>query len=205
VQMLDHIRQMIIKKFKIRRKIDRKMVGRTIPHITRTLNKQSKNMKGHEVLICGNSIAEVIVAAVRHAVNLGEKTCSCRTSQVCEKSYNHALGAIAKVSSEVNMEDFIHYYFSIERFKNAYEGIFKPMTSQEQWTRVHLGYKLIKPKLRRKSRRPRVSRIKASDEFGNKKKRRCTECNELGHIAKYYQGGPTTSQRRRISSFETAK
>jgi hypothetical protein len=63
----------------------------------------------------------------------------------------------------------------------------------------------MKPKLRRKLERPTVSRIKASDEFGNKKKRRCTECNELGHIVKYYQGGPTTSQRRRISSFETAK
>jgi hypothetical protein len=65
---------MIIKKFEIRRKIGRKMVGRIIPHITRTLNEQSKNMKGHEVLMCGNSTAEVIVAAVRHTVNLGEKT-----------------------------------------------------------------------------------------------------------------------------------
>jgi hypothetical protein len=77
VQMLDQIRQMIIKKFEIRRKIGRKMVGRIIPQITRTLNEQSKNMKGHEVLMCENSTAEVTVAAVRHAVNLGEKTCSC--------------------------------------------------------------------------------------------------------------------------------
>jgi hypothetical protein len=78
VQMLDQIRQMIIKKFEIRWKIGRKMVGRIIPHITRTLNEESKNMKGHEVLICGNSTAEVIVAIVRHVVNLGEKTYSCR-------------------------------------------------------------------------------------------------------------------------------
>jgi hypothetical protein len=41
------------------------------------MNK-AKNMKAHEVLICENSIAEVTVAAVRHAVNLEEKTCSCR-------------------------------------------------------------------------------------------------------------------------------
>jgi hypothetical protein len=50
------------------------MIGRIIPHITRTLNEESKNMNGHEVLICGNSTAEVIVATVRHVVNLGEKT-----------------------------------------------------------------------------------------------------------------------------------
>jgi hypothetical protein len=49
----------------------------------------------------------------------------------CGKPCNHALAVIAKVSSEVNMEDFVHDYFSVERFKKAYEGIFKPMTSQE--------------------------------------------------------------------------
>jgi hypothetical protein len=123
---------MIIKKFEIRQKIGRKMVGRIIPHITGTLNEQSKNMKGHEVLICENSIAEVIVAAVRHAVNLGEKICSCWAWQVCGKSCNHALAAITNISSEVNMEDFVHDYFSVERFKKAYEGTFKSMTSQEQ-------------------------------------------------------------------------
>jgi hypothetical protein len=131
VQMLDHIREMIIKKFEIRWKIGRKMVGRIMPHITRTLNEQRKNMKGHEVLICGNSTAKVIVAAVRHTINLGEQTCSCRTWQVCGKPCNHAFAVIAKISSEVNMEDFVHYYFSVKRFKKAYEGIFKPMTSQK--------------------------------------------------------------------------
>jgi hypothetical protein len=58
------------------------------------------------------------------------------------------------------MEDFVHDYFSMERFKKAYEVTFKPMTSQEQWSRVDLGYKLMKPKLRRKPERHKVSRIK---------------------------------------------
>jgi C1A family cysteine protease len=88
-------------------------------------------MKGHEVLICGNSTAEVAVAAVRHAINLGEKICSCWTWQTYKKPCNHALAVIAKISSEVNMKNFVHYY-SVERFKKAYEGIFKPMRSQEQ-------------------------------------------------------------------------
>jgi hypothetical protein len=41
------------------------------------MNK-AKNMKDREVLLCGNSTAEVTMAAMRHAVNLGEKTWSCR-------------------------------------------------------------------------------------------------------------------------------
>jgi hypothetical protein len=46
--------------------------------------------------------------------------------------YVGSLATTAKVSSKVNMEDFVHDYFSPERFKKAYEGNFKPMTSQEQ-------------------------------------------------------------------------
>jgi hypothetical protein len=161
VQMLDQIRQMIIKKFEIRQKIGKKMVGRITSHITKTLNEQSKNMKGYEVIQCGNSTTEVIVAIVSHAVNLRENTCSCRAWEVCGKSCNHALASIAKVSSEVNMKNFVHVYFSIERFKKAYEGTFKAMISQEKWSRVDLGYKLMKPKLRRIPEKWKVFRIKA--------------------------------------------
>jgi len=66
----------------------------------------------------------------------------------------------------------------------------------------YLEYKIKKPILRRKPGRPRKSRIKASDEHGGKKKRKCPECNELGHTAKKCQGGLTARQKRRLSSSE---
>jgi hypothetical protein len=78
MQMLDKIRQMIIKKFELRHKIDNKMIGRIIPTITRALNDQSKNIKDNEALMFGKGTTEVTVSNVRHAVNLEEKTCSCR-------------------------------------------------------------------------------------------------------------------------------
>jgi hypothetical protein len=59
-----------------------------------------------------------------------------------------------------------------------------------------------KIKLRRKPGRPRVSRIKTSDELEKKDKRKCSEYNELGHTAKYCQGGSTASQRHMLSSTE---
>jgi len=71
------------------------------------------------------------------------------------------------------------------------------MTSKDDWCHVDLGYKIKKPKLRRKPIRPRKTRIKAYDEIGTSKKRNmCSECNELGHTAKTCQGGPTASQKR---------
>jgi hypothetical protein len=66
--------------------------------------------------------------------------------------------------------DFVHEYFSVERFRKAYVGVFNPMTSKNQWPHVELAYKIKKPRLRRKPGWSRVSRIKASDEVGTSKK-----------------------------------
>jgi hypothetical protein len=99
------------------------------------------------------------------------------------------------------MEDYVDEYFSVDKFKKTYSGVFNPMTSKQFWPRVDLDYKIKKPILRRKPGRPRKSRIKASDEPGSTKQKRCSECLELGHIAKTCQGGPTATQKRmRLSS-----
>jgi hypothetical protein len=203
VDMHDRIRQMIIEKWVLRDKIGRKMVGSIIPSIIHALNAQSKTIKNHEVLICGAGTAEVTVNRFRHAVNLEQKTCSCRAWQVTGQPCSHALAFIAKLSRHVQMDVFVHEYFSVERFKKAYAGKFSPMTSKDSWPRVDLGYKIKKPKLRRKPGRPRKSRIKAYDEGGTSKKQRpCSECHELGHTAKHCQGGPTASQmkKRKLSA-----
>lgn len=85
---------------------------------------------------------------------------------------------------------------SLER----HSGVFNPMTSKHFWPRVNLGYKIKKPKLRRKPGRPRKSRIKASDEPGANNRRRCPECHELGHTAKKCQGGLTAREKKRLLS-----
>jgi hypothetical protein len=201
VDMLDKIRQMIISKFDLRRKIGREMKGRIIPSIISTLNDHSKAIKDHEVLRCGDGTAEVTVSTIRHPVSLEQMACSCRSWQVTGKPCSHALAFIATHSRDLEMDDYVHEFYSVEMFRKAYEGVFPPMTSKHLWSRVDLGYKIKKPKLRRKPGRPRVARIKASGEPGKKKKRECPECHELGHTAKYCQGGPTASQKKmRLSS-----
>ena len=73
------------------------------------------------------------------------------TGKLC----SHALAFIAKLTREVQMNDFVHEYFSVERLRKAYACTFIPMTSKDLWPRVDLGYKIHKPKLRRKPRRPK--------------------------------------------------
>jgi hypothetical protein len=173
--MLDKIRTMLITKFVKRYKVASNMVGTIIPSIIEHLNATSKEIKDHEVLIVGGVSAGVIVSTIRHAVNLDGKTCSCRAWQVTGQPCNHALSVIAKLSREVQMKDFVHEYYSVDRLRKTYAGAFTPMASKHQWPHVDLGYKICKPKLRRNPGRPRVSRIKASDEVSTKKKRKCTK------------------------------
>ena len=85
VEMHDKIRQMIIKKMVLRSKIARKMSGKIIPAVSNALNAKTMTIKDHEVLICGAGTAEVIVNRFRHAVNLEQKTYSCRAWQVTGK------------------------------------------------------------------------------------------------------------------------
>jgi hypothetical protein len=120
VDMHDKIRQMIITKFQMRSKIASKMEGRIIPNIIKDPNAKSKAIKDHEFLLLGSSTAEVIVSTFRHAVNLENKTCSCRVWQVTGKPCNNALVVIAKLSREVQMDDFVHEYFFVERFRKTY-------------------------------------------------------------------------------------
>ena len=100
------------------------------------------------------------------------------------------------------MDDFVHDYFSVEKLRKTYSGVFNPMTSKHFWPRIDLGYKIRKPKLRRKTGRPRKARIKASDEPGARKIKRCSECHELGHTTKKCQGGLTAKEKKMLASQE---
>jgi hypothetical protein len=50
------------------------------------------------------------------------------TGQPC----NNALSNIAKLSREVQMDDFVHKYYSIDRLRKTFAGAFTPMTSKHQ-------------------------------------------------------------------------
>ncbi|WVZ80109.1 hypothetical protein U9M48_027612, partial [Paspalum notatum var. saurae] len=139
VDMLDKIRQMIIKKFELRRKIA--MSGGK----NNTINYQGSYYSKQR--------------------NQG------LAWQVSGKLCRHALALIAKLSREVQMDDYVHDYFSVENLKKAYSCVFNPKTSKHFWPRVDLEYILNKPILRKKPGRPRKSRIKASDEPGLGSKR----------------------------------
>ncbi|EEC71516.1 hypothetical protein OsI_03810 [Oryza sativa Indica Group] len=136
-------------------------------------------------------------------VNLEERTCTCRAWEVTGKPCDHALAFITKLNRKVQMDDFVDKCFSVEMLKMAYAGQFNPKASKDEWAHVDLGYNIKKPRLRRKPGRPRVARIRASDEASTSKRKKCSECHELGHTAKHCQGGLTASQNKKLSSSQS--
>lgn len=70
---------MIINMFVARDKIANKLEGRIISAVTETLNPKNKTIKDHDVLVDEARKADVIVATISLAVNLGQPTCTCRS------------------------------------------------------------------------------------------------------------------------------
>jgi hypothetical protein len=149
--MLENIRNMILTKFDERSRIARKIEGRIIPSITTDLTAQSKAAKNHEVLRCADVTAEVTVSTITHAVNLEHKTCTCRAWQVSGKPCSHALALLVKQTRQLDVNDYVHKYHSVERLRATYARVFNTITSKHLWLEVDIGYKISKPKLRRKS------------------------------------------------------
>jgi len=109
------------------------------------------------------------------------------------------------------MEDFVHEYYSVERFQAAYKRLIEPLPDRSQWPDVDLPFVLKAPldkkavgryrKLRMKSflegsgsKGKKAAKEAANEadkqaanevEKGKKKmirgKRKCKGCGELGH------------------------
>mgnify|MGYP003702166183 CR=1 FL=1 len=62
---------------------------------------------------------------------------------------------------EIQMDDFVDKCFFVEMLKKAYAWRFNfSMESKYGWTHVDLGYKIKKPRLRKKPGRSKVARIR---------------------------------------------
>lgn len=106
-------------------------------------------------------------------------------------------------STNVHMEDFVHEYYSVERFKAAYKRLIEPLPDRSQWPDADLPFGVRAPLDKRTAGRYRKLRIKSFLEGGGSKgkkaaketaneaekgkkkmirgKRKCNGCGELGH------------------------
>jgi hypothetical protein len=69
----------------------------------------------------------------RHVVKSYLHECTCLEWQHTGKPCPHALALItAHESVDVELEDFVHEFYSVQRFKNAYKRIIEPLPDKCQ-------------------------------------------------------------------------
>ena len=185
--LMDTIRDMIMEKIAMRQVIAQRLEGPILPSVINELKMKSRNLK-YTIKGSGGLKAEVSGLTKdnypwRHAVDLEVKTCSCGQWQISGKPCTHAICLIGSLR-QLKLEDYVHDYYSLERFKATYQFLVKPMVDKSQWPVVDPGFEMLPPKLERVAGRPRVKRIKARGEPGKRGQYQCKRCLQFGHIEK---------------------
>ncbi|CAO2187614.1 unnamed protein product, partial [Urochloa humidicola] len=110
--------------------------------------------------------------------------CSCRAWQISGKPCKHALAWILS-NRGMRIEDFVHEYYSVHKFRATYAGRVEAMPDRVDWPQVDLGYKVYPPKQKRAPGRPRKLGIRGCLEANpTKNRRRRSRCKGFGHFAK---------------------
>ncbi|XP_062203799.1 uncharacterized protein LOC133906007 [Phragmites australis] len=206
VDLMDKIRELIMKKFDHRRglceKFDTEKI--VIPSVLKKLTALTRAIATYSGVRSSSILGEVRYRDSqgnpdRDVVNLHDKTCTCGKWQLIGIPCLHAIAFIVTIR-QYKMEDYVHEFYSIERFRKAYEGILYPMTDKSEWPAIDPGFVLRPLLVRRQPGRPRADRIKGSDEPSSKRKHKCSRCDQLGHHYPKCTRGLASDQSSKSSS-----
>lgn len=173
---MDKIRQMIQEKMYTRQVIASRLQGLILPSVLHELSMKNRGLQ-YELQKSGPMSGEISGTTKegktwRYAVDLEKRECGCGQWEVSGKPCPHAIYLVGKVRQLKN-EDFVHDYYSVERFKMAYQFQIAPMNGRSEWPKVDVGFEMIPPPLQRAAGRPRKQRIKASGEPGKRGPYQC--------------------------------
>jgi hypothetical protein len=118
-------------------------------------------------------------------VNLLERTCSCRVWQGSGIPCKHAIAYITSIPG-ANLEDHVDDYFSVNKFRAAYEGSIPCIPDKSMWPKATHGFLMLPPLLKSTAGGRRKNRMKSAAEGGSKgkgkgKSHECPICHQLGH------------------------
>ncbi|CAN6274954.1 unnamed protein product [Urochloa humidicola] len=172
--LADKIKEVIMKLWYRRRNIaDRLPEGRILPSIMVQLKANTRGLGHLKIVPATNWSAEVWdhsrSRVERHVVKLNQRTCTCLEWQHTGKSCQHVLAFVTRHRG-VDLEQFVHDYYSVNRFRAAYAREIEPMTDKTQWPQVELPFVVGAPLAKGGVGRRRKLRIKGCLEGGHKKK-----------------------------------
>lgn len=124
-------------------------IGKILPAVIHQLKARTRGL-GHLSVVKADCFAAEIWNSTsthnRHVVKAYLRECTCFEWQHTGKPCQHALALIsAQDNSLVSMEDFVHDYYSVERFRNAYKRLIEPMPDKTQWPHVDIPFNVGAP------------------------------------------------------------
>ncbi|GKB67361.1 zinc finger, SWIM-type containing protein [Tanacetum coccineum] len=91
----------------------------------------------------------------------------------------------------------IPYFFTIDKFKEAYALEISPIPDKDQWAPIDTSEKIYPPIIKRPVGRPKKNRIVPHDE--TKKRRKCRRCGRYGHLQKTCKRSPSDAGTSQVS------
>lgn len=169
-ELMDSLRIMIVSLFNKRRTLSNMLYGDKLSSIVQQQVCRSRKLGHFHVDNASVYNSEVLDTrnGRRHVVTLDQHECTCLEWQATGKPCPHAIVVLAG-KTHLMLGEYLHEYYSVERFKAAYAGVVPPLTNQSQWPEVELGYELCAPGITRKSGRPKHKRFKSFLERRGKK------------------------------------
>ena len=128
-ELADKVREMIMLLWRKRRMIGERLPsGRILPAIMVQLRANTRGLGHLKVVESANWSAEVwdnSKDCERHIVMLNQKTCTCLEWQHTGKPCQHVLAFVTS-HKRVDLEQFVHEYYSVDRFIAAYGREIEP-------------------------------------------------------------------------------
>ena len=116
------------------------------------------------------------------AVNLTNKTCTCRMFQIDNFICPHGI-ACCRFRNYV-VEDYISLFYSTDYWKSSYTGVIHPHGNVESWLIPdNVKQIIVKPPstYARQAGRPKKRRIPSQGEGNTNGCRKCSRCGGVGH------------------------
>ncbi|XP_058777048.1 uncharacterized protein LOC131651395 [Vicia villosa] len=119
-------------------------------------------------------------------VDIAKKNCTCNFWDLVGIPCRHVVAALG--FRQQNPEDFVHEYYTRDRYTMCYGFSISPINGTDMWPEVE-SEELLPPNYKKGPGRPRKLRIRESGEEGARRRLpgvsyRCTKCDKVGHNVK---------------------
>nr|KAJ0186902.1 hypothetical protein LSAT_V11C900463080 [Lactuca sativa] len=188
ITMLEEIRIYVMERL-YRQKIKGQSWDLTIcPTIRLKLSKLKDLQRFWKVIPSGYQQYEVRLGYDAYVVDIGSRTCACRTWQLTGYPCVHGYACIASLNRDV--EEYVSPWFTTSMYLNCYRYTINPLNGSDMWP--HVDYiNPLPPKRRRLPGRPSTKRKRDQIERENQGKKhsitkrgsvmKCSICRESGH------------------------